>query len=168
MTCGQVVKAFDCGPESPRFKSHMKRSVFFTSSWDTSLSLETKYDFCLFSQLMYLCYPASRGLQGRLITGSWLFFCRPVQVCSAGSRLIVQESIAERMVSKLKERMTHLRLGDSLDKVHQLLPLTCISLLSSLPSSSLSLLPLLPLSLLPSNALDEVHRLLPLTFICFS
>ena len=28
----------------------------------------------------------------------------------------MQENIAERMVAKLKERMTHLRLGDSLDK----------------------------------------------------
>lgn len=42
------------------------------------------------------------------------------QVCSAGSRLIVQENIAERMVSKIKERLTHFRVGDSLDKVrHQ-------------------------------------------------
>ena len=41
-----------------------------------------------------------------------------MQVCSAGSRLIVQESVADRMVKKIKERMTHLRLGDSLDKVN--------------------------------------------------
>ena len=39
------------------------------------------------------------------------------QVCSAGSRLVVQESVAERVVAKIRERMTHLRLGDSLDKV---------------------------------------------------
>lgn len=38
------------------------------------------------------------------------------QVCSAGSRLLVQENIAECLVTKIKERMTHLRLGDSLDK----------------------------------------------------
>lgn len=38
------------------------------------------------------------------------------QVCSAGSRLIVQETCANQMVLKLKERMTNLRLGDSLDK----------------------------------------------------
>jgi aldehyde dehydrogenase (NAD+) len=38
------------------------------------------------------------------------------QVCSAGSRLLVQENIAETMVHKLKERMGHLRVGDSLDK----------------------------------------------------
>lgn len=38
------------------------------------------------------------------------------QVCSAGSRLIVQETVSEKMVTKIKERMSHLRLGDSLDK----------------------------------------------------
>ena len=37
-------------------------------------------------------------------------------MCSAGSRLLVQEDIADRMVAKVKERMSHLRLGDSLDK----------------------------------------------------
>ncbi|EDO38308.1 predicted protein [Nematostella vectensis] len=38
------------------------------------------------------------------------------QVCSAGSRLLVQETCAQRMIKKIKERMTHLRLGDPLDK----------------------------------------------------
>lgn len=38
------------------------------------------------------------------------------QVCSAGSRLIVQETVAQQMILKLKERMSHLRLGDPLDK----------------------------------------------------
>lgn len=38
------------------------------------------------------------------------------QVCSAGSRLLVQETIAEKLISKLKERMKHLRVGTSLDK----------------------------------------------------
>ncbi|XP_077863966.1 aldehyde dehydrogenase family 16 member A1-like, partial [Saccoglossus kowalevskii] len=38
------------------------------------------------------------------------------QVCSAGSRLLVQETVAQKMVDKLKERMRHLRVGDSLDK----------------------------------------------------
>ncbi|ELT96808.1 hypothetical protein CAPTEDRAFT_177352 [Capitella teleta] len=38
------------------------------------------------------------------------------QVCSAGSRLLVQESIFDTFLSKVKERMTHLRVGDSLDK----------------------------------------------------
>jgi aldehyde dehydrogenase (NAD+) len=38
------------------------------------------------------------------------------QVCCAGSRLLVQENIAERFIHKLKERMRHLRVGDPLDK----------------------------------------------------
>ncbi|HKI46452.1 MAG TPA: aldehyde dehydrogenase family protein [Balneolales bacterium] len=37
-------------------------------------------------------------------------------VCCAGSRLFVQESVAEEVIRKLKERMTTLRLGDPLDK----------------------------------------------------
>ena len=38
------------------------------------------------------------------------------QVCCAGSRLLVQESIATRFLDKLRSRMTTLRTGDSLDK----------------------------------------------------
>ena len=38
------------------------------------------------------------------------------QVCCAGSRLLVQENVAERFIDKLKVRMGHLRVGDPLDK----------------------------------------------------
>lgn len=38
------------------------------------------------------------------------------QVCCAGSRLLVQESIEERFIAKLKKRMASLRVGDPLDK----------------------------------------------------
>jgi aldehyde dehydrogenase (NAD+) len=38
------------------------------------------------------------------------------QVCCAGSRLLVQENVAGRFISKLKTRMEHLRVGDPLDK----------------------------------------------------
>jgi aldehyde dehydrogenase (NAD+) len=38
------------------------------------------------------------------------------QVCCAGSRLLVQESIAERFLGKVKARMQTLRLGSPLDK----------------------------------------------------
>lgn len=38
------------------------------------------------------------------------------QVCCAGSRLLVQEGIAERFHAKLKRRMDGLRMGDPLDK----------------------------------------------------
>jgi aldehyde dehydrogenase (NAD+) len=37
-------------------------------------------------------------------------------VCCAGSRLFVQESIAEPLIEKLKARLTTLRVGDPLDK----------------------------------------------------
>ena len=38
------------------------------------------------------------------------------QVCCAGSRLLVQEGIADRFFAKLKTRMGNLRVGNSLDK----------------------------------------------------
>ena len=38
------------------------------------------------------------------------------QVCCAGSRLLVQESVAEEFVAKLKDRIETLRVGDPLDK----------------------------------------------------
>jgi aldehyde dehydrogenase (NAD+) len=38
------------------------------------------------------------------------------QVCCAGSRILVQEGTAERLVTKLKARMETLRVGDPLDK----------------------------------------------------
>jgi aldehyde dehydrogenase (NAD+) len=38
------------------------------------------------------------------------------QVCCAGSRLLVQEGVADRLHDKLRERMEHLRVGSPLDK----------------------------------------------------
>jgi aldehyde dehydrogenase (NAD+) len=38
------------------------------------------------------------------------------QVCCAGSRLLMQENIADRLIAKLRARMEHLRIGDALDK----------------------------------------------------
>ncbi|MCW1917203.1 aldehyde dehydrogenase family protein [Rhodobacter sp. KR11] len=38
------------------------------------------------------------------------------QVCCAGSRLLVQEGVADRFLTKLKRRMDALRIGDPLDK----------------------------------------------------
>ncbi len=38
------------------------------------------------------------------------------EVCCAGSRLLVEESIAEKLYKKIKARMDTLRMGDSLDK----------------------------------------------------
>jgi aldehyde dehydrogenase (NAD+) len=38
------------------------------------------------------------------------------QVCCAGSRILVQESVAEALIGKLRARMERLRVGDPLDK----------------------------------------------------
>ncbi len=38
------------------------------------------------------------------------------EVCCAGSRLLVQESIAETLIAKLKDRLATIRVGDPLDK----------------------------------------------------
>ncbi|MEX2183505.1 MAG: aldehyde dehydrogenase family protein [Chloroflexota bacterium] len=38
------------------------------------------------------------------------------EVCCAGSRLLVQESIAEPLIAKLKDRLSTIRVGDPLDK----------------------------------------------------
>ena len=38
------------------------------------------------------------------------------QVCCAGSRLLVQESIEKKFIKKLKQRMEKLRVGNPLDK----------------------------------------------------
>ncbi len=38
------------------------------------------------------------------------------QVCCAGSRLLVQEGVADKMIKKLRARMEKLRVGDPLDK----------------------------------------------------
>jgi|EP00945_MAST-04E_sp_MAST-4E-sp1_P005550 aldehyde dehydrogenase (NAD+) len=49
------------------------------------------------------------------------------QVCSAGSRLLVQEPIYKKLVGKLKARMKTLRLGHSLDKCIDMGPLVQLS-----------------------------------------
>jgi len=38
------------------------------------------------------------------------------QVCSAGSKLLVQQTVFDKFISKLKARLAHFRLGPSLDK----------------------------------------------------
>ncbi|MCB1388894.1 MAG: aldehyde dehydrogenase family protein [Rhodobacteraceae bacterium] len=45
------------------------------------------------------------------------------QVCCAGSRLLVQEGIAERFTAKLQARLQKLRLGDPLDKAVDMGPI---------------------------------------------
>jgi aldehyde dehydrogenase (NAD+) len=48
-----------------------------------------------------------------LVDGIWL---NQGQVCCAGSRLLMQESIAEALVEKIRHRMSTLRVGPPLDK----------------------------------------------------
>jgi aldehyde dehydrogenase (NAD+) len=48
-----------------------------------------------------------------LVDGIWL---NQGQVCCAGSRLLIQESIAEVLIAKVQDRMSTLRIGPPLDK----------------------------------------------------
>jgi aldehyde dehydrogenase (NAD+) len=48
-----------------------------------------------------------------LVDGIWF---NQGQVCCAGSRLLVQESVAEKLTNKLRVRMSTLRIGSPLDK----------------------------------------------------
>jgi aldehyde dehydrogenase (NAD+) len=48
-----------------------------------------------------------------LVDGIWF---NQGQVCCAGSRLLMQESIAETLLSKIRDRMSTLRIGSPLDK----------------------------------------------------
>jgi aldehyde dehydrogenase (NAD+) len=56
--------------------------------------------------------PLSQAVEG-IVNG---IFFNQGQVCCAGSRLLVQEPIAEGVVEALKRRLETLRLGDPLDK----------------------------------------------------
>ena len=55
-----------------------------------------------------------------LVDGIWF---NQGQVCCAGSRLLVQESVAGAMLAKVRARMAKLRLGDPLDKNTDIGPL---------------------------------------------
>jgi aldehyde dehydrogenase (NAD+) len=48
-----------------------------------------------------------------LVDGIWL---NQGQVCCAGSRLLMQESVADRLIGKIQDRMSNLRVGPPLDK----------------------------------------------------
>ena len=56
--------------------------------------------------------PLDQAIEG-IVNG---IFFNQGHVCCAGSRLLVQESIAEPLIAKLKKRLATLRLGDPLDK----------------------------------------------------
>ncbi|KLN34082.1 betaine-aldehyde dehydrogenase [Cellulosimicrobium funkei] len=56
--------------------------------------------------------PIDQAIEG-IVNG---IFFNQGQVCCAGSRLLVQESIAEELVDRLKSRLGTLRVGDPMDK----------------------------------------------------
>lgn len=56
--------------------------------------------------------PIDEAVEG-IVSG---IFFNQGQVCCAGSRLLVQESIHDELIDSLKRRLTTLRLGDPLDK----------------------------------------------------
>ncbi|WP_205304870.1 aldehyde dehydrogenase family protein [Nocardioides sp. 616] len=56
--------------------------------------------------------PIDQAVEG-IVNG---IFFNQGHVCCAGSRLLVQESIAEDLLARLKRRMATLRMGDPLDK----------------------------------------------------
>lgn len=56
--------------------------------------------------------PVDQTVEG-IVNG---IFFNQGHVCCAGSRLILQESIADEIIAKLKARMSKIRIGDPLDK----------------------------------------------------
>ncbi|MFU8852083.1 aldehyde dehydrogenase family protein [Micromonospora sp. SL1-18] len=56
--------------------------------------------------------PVDQAVEG-IVNG---IFFNQGHVCCAGSRLLVQESVADRVLESLKRRMAQLRVGDPLDK----------------------------------------------------
>ncbi len=56
--------------------------------------------------------PLDQAVEG-IVNG---IFFNQGHVCCAGSRLLVQESVADEVVERLKQRLTTLRVGDPLDK----------------------------------------------------
>lgn len=56
--------------------------------------------------------PVDQAIEG-IVNG---IFFNQGQVCCAGSRLLVQESVAEEVVERLKARLSTLRVGDPMDK----------------------------------------------------
>ncbi|MFJ9030445.1 aldehyde dehydrogenase family protein [Streptomyces sp. NPDC102274] len=64
------------------------------------------------ANIVYADAALDQAVEG-IVTG---IFFNQGHVCCAGSRLLVQESIAEEVLHRLKERVAKLRLGDPLDK----------------------------------------------------
>ncbi|BCG98738.1 aldehyde dehydrogenase family protein [Mesorhizobium loti] len=108
-----------------------------------------------------------------LVDGIWF---NQGQVCCAGSRLLVQEGIAEALIAKVKTRMSRLRVGSPLDKNTDIGPLVDLTQLdrvkglvaegarqgavcwqpdAALPSSGYYHLPTLATGVSPANILAQ-------------
>ncbi len=83
------------------------RSTTAGSHKRLSLELGGKSPFIIFDDA-----DLDSAVEG-LVDGIWF---NQGQVCCAGSRLLMQESIAETLISKIRDRMTTLRIGPPLDK----------------------------------------------------
>jgi aldehyde dehydrogenase (NAD+) len=83
------------------------RKATATSHKRLSLELGGKSPFVIFEDA-----DLDGAVEG-LVDGIWL---NQGQVCCAGSRLLVQESVAEKMIQKVRTRMETLRVGPPLDK----------------------------------------------------
>jgi aldehyde dehydrogenase (NAD+) len=83
------------------------RAATATSHKRLSLELGGKSPFIVFDDA-----DLDSAVEG-LVDGIWF---NQGQVCCAGSRLLMQESIAEVLLGKIRERMNTLRVGQPLDK----------------------------------------------------
>jgi aldehyde dehydrogenase (NAD+) len=83
------------------------RSATAASHKKLSLELGGKSPFIIFEDA-----DLDSAVEG-LVDGIWF---NQGQVCCAGSRLLMQESIAEPLLSKIRDRMSTLRIGPPLDK----------------------------------------------------
>jgi aldehyde dehydrogenase (NAD+) len=83
------------------------RSATAKSHKRLSLELGGKSPFIIFEDA-----DLDSAVEG-LVDGIWL---NQGQVCCAGSRLLMQESIAEPLMAKIRDRMSTLRVGPPLDK----------------------------------------------------
>lgn len=83
------------------------RKATASSSKRLSLELGGKSPFIIFEDA-----DLDGAVEG-LVDGIWL---NQGQVCCAGSRLLIQESVSEKLIKKVRARMETLRVGPPLDK----------------------------------------------------
>src|SRR5882724_12799652 len=90
------------------------RAASATSHKRLSLELGGKSPFIVFEDA-----DLDSTVEG-LVDGIWF---NQGQVCCAGSRLLVQESVAEVLIAKVRDRMSSLRIGPPLDKAIDIGPI---------------------------------------------